>query len=242
MKKKLFALLMAASMVLSLAACGGKDSSSAQDDASQTTDTQGEEPEAEAPAEPEEAEAPAESTGEPVTLRMAWWGSQTRHDLTVEVIEMYEKEHPNVTIEYEFFSFDDYFTKLKTLVASDQVWDIFQLGGNFPMYMDKIYPLDEYVASGVVDVSKISDAYLKITQDFDGTQLGLSNGLNTYGIAYDVDMFNDAGLALPDETWTWDDYAAAARAIHEKYRKLWNLWIFIFRVYSRMLHLYWAAW
>ena len=47
------------------------------------------------------------------------------------------------------------------------------------MYMDKIYPLDEYIESGVVDVAKISDAYLKITQDFDGTQLGLSNGLNT---------------------------------------------------------------
>lgn len=59
-----------------------------------------------------------------------------------------------------------------------------------------------------------SEAYLKITQDFDGTQLGLSNGLNTYGIAYDVDMFNDAGVDLPDESWTWDDYAAAARAIH----------------------------
>lgn len=218
MKKKLFALLMAASMVLSLTACGGNDSQGAQEDASAESDTQQEETqEPEAPAQEEaEAEAPAESADEPVTLRMAWWGSQTRHDLTVEVIEMYEKEHPNVTIEYEFFSFDDYFTKLKTLVASDQVWDIFQLGGNFPMYMDKIYPLDEYVASGVVDVSKISDAYLQITQDFDGTQLGLSNGLNSYGIAYDVDMFNDAGVALPDETWTWDDYAAAARAIHEK--------------------------
>lgn len=218
MKKKLFALLMAASMVLSLTACGGNDSQGAQEDASAESDTQQEETqEPEAPAQEEaEAEAPAESTDEPITLRMAWWGSQTRHDLTVQVIEMYEKEHPNVTIEYEFFSFDDYFTKLKTLVASDQVWDIFQLGGNFPMYMDKIYPLDEYVASGVVDVSKISDAYLQITQDFDGTQLGLSNGLNSYGIAYDVDMFNDAGVALPDETWTWDDYAAAARAIHEK--------------------------
>ena len=58
---------------------------------------------------------------EEVTLRMAWWGSQTRHDRTVQVIEMYEKAHPNVKIEYEFFSFDDYFTKLKTLVASDNV-------------------------------------------------------------------------------------------------------------------------
>lgn len=150
-----------------------------------------------------------------VTLRMAWWGSQTRHDITVQAIEMYEEQNPNVNIEYEFYSFDDYFTKLKTLVASDQVWDIFQLGGNFPEYMDKIHPLNEYIESGIVDVSKIPEANLQITQNTDGTQLGLSNGLNGYGIAYDVGLFEEAGVDLPAENWTWDDYAAAARAISE---------------------------
>ena len=100
-------------MVLSLAACGGKDPEPAKDDTPAQADTQQEE--AQAPAEDENAQeaAPEEGTGEEITLRMAWWGSQTRHDLTVEVIEMYEKEHPGVKIEYEFFSFDDYFTKLK---------------------------------------------------------------------------------------------------------------------------------
>ncbi len=186
MKKKILALLMAATMVLSLAACGGKKT---------------DEPKA------------STSSEEQVTLRMAWWGSQTRHDRTVQVIQMYMKDHPNVKIEYEFFSFDDYFTKLKTLVASDNVWDVFQLGGNFPDYMSKIYFLNDFIKDGTIDTSKISDAYLKITQDTDGNQIGISNGLNTYGIAYDVDMFKAAGVPLPTETWTWDDYADAARKI-----------------------------
>ena len=141
---------------------------------------------------------------------------KTEYDRTIKAIELYESLHPNVKIEYEYYSFDDYFTKLKTLVASDQVWDIFQLGGNFPMYMDKIYPLDDYIASGVVDVSGIGDANLKTTQDTEGHQLGISNGLNSYGIAYDPDMFAEAGVAEPTDTWTWDDYANAANTIHEK--------------------------
>ena len=124
--------------------------------------------------------------GDPTVLRMAWWGSQTRHDLTVQVIEMYEKENPHIDIEYEFYSFDDYFTKLKTLVASDQVWDIFQLGGNFPMYMDKIHFLNDAIEAGIVDISDIPESYLQITRDIEGNQIGLFNGLNTYGIAYDV--------------------------------------------------------
>ncbi len=171
---------MAATLVLSLAACGGKT-----DDAA----------------------------SEKVTLRMAWWGSQNRHDKTVAVINLYMVENPNVKIEYEFFSFSDYFTKLKTLVASDNVWDIFQLGGNFPEYVNKIAYLNDYIKDGTIDTSKISDAYLTITQDFEGNQIGLSNGINTYGIAYDVDMFKAAGVPEPTSEWTWDDYADAARKI-----------------------------
>lgn len=207
MKKKLLAVLLSATMVFSMAACGSEPNTA---DAPASSEVKTES------SEEAQSEAPSEETEEPITLRMAWWGSQTRHDITTEVINMYMDEHPNVTIEYEFYSFDDYFTKLKTLVASDQVWDIFQLGGNFPMYMDKIYYLDEFIESGIVDVSEIPEAYLQITQDIEGKQIGLSNGLNTYGIAYDVDMFNDAGVPLPTDSWTWDDYADAAMKIMEK--------------------------
>jgi len=209
MKKKLLAVLLSASMLLGLAACGGDAQQSNGDAPSANNNV-----ESKADAGSSEAGS-SEAEAEPITLRMAWWGSQTRHDRTVQVIEMYEKENPNVHIEYEFYSFDDYFTKLKTLVASDQVWDVFQLGGNFPEYMDKIYNLNEFIDSGVVDTSNISDAYLKITQDTEGNQIGLSNGLNTYGIAYDVDMFNDAGVPLPTDNWTWDDFKDAALKISE---------------------------
>lgn len=209
MFKKFLAAVVAASMVFGLCACAGA-TDTAETSTETTTQTETEvTQEAEAPAVEEAAEA------EPVTLRMAWWGSQTRHDITVAAIELYESQNPNVTIEYEFYDFDNYFTKLKTLVASDQVWDVFQLGGNFPEYMDKIHFMNEYIDSGLIDVSDIPESYLKITQNTEGQQIGLSNGLNTYGIAYDVDMFNEAGVPLPTDNWTWDDYKDAALKISE---------------------------
>lgn len=214
MKKKLVSIMMAATMIAgSLVGCGSQTDSTTANDA-QTKDA------AEASTKEETAatEDKADDTNsdEPITLRMAWWGSQDRHDKTIAAIELYESLNPNVTIEYEYYSFDDYFTKLKTLVASDEVWDVFQLGGNFPMYIDKIYPLDEFIASGVVDVSKISEANLKTTRETDGTQLGLTNGINTYGIAYDPAIFEEAGAALPTDDWTWEDYQKAADTITEK--------------------------
>lgn len=220
MKKKLVSLLLAGSMIFALNACGGNSGSQVSDktdpapEASEKENADSQNGSA-TEAQKSEAQQGEPENEEPIKLRMAWWGSQKRHDITTEVIGMYEKEHQNVKIEYEFYSFDDYFTKLKTLVASDQVWDIFQLGGNFPMYKDKIYYLNDFIKDGVIDVKNIPNAYLQITQDNEGNQMGLSNGLNSYGIAYDVGMFEEAGVPLPAENWTWDDYASAARKVHE---------------------------
>lgn len=202
--KKVLALVLTISTMFTLVACGKDDTKETTQDTkkTETTDTK------------EEAK-PVEETKEPVTLRMAWWGSQARHDKTVEVIELYESQNPHVDIEYEFYDFDGYFTKLNTLVASNEVWDMFQLGGNFPTYISKIVPLNDYIEAGIIDVSQTTDAFLKTTQD-KGVQIGVSNGVNTYGIAYDPAMFAEAGVPEPTENWTWDDWKNAVATIHEK--------------------------
>ena len=224
MKKQVIGLMLSSALLASSiigcaaaapAAQGAPEAQPAAEEKAEEAAEEAAEPAAEEPAAEETAE-PAAEAAEEITLRMAWWGSQNRHDRTIAAIELYESLNPRVKIEYEYYSFDDYFTKLKTLVASDEVWDIFQLGGNFPMYLDKIYPLDEFIESGVVDVADISEANLKTTRETDGTQLGLTNGINTYGIAYDPAMFEEAGAELPSDDWTWEDYQTAADLITEK--------------------------
>lgn len=193
--KKLTAFILSALLISGLTACGSSDKTSG--------------------ANSEKAPSQTEASADKTTLRMAWWGSQARHDATVKVIEMYEAQNPNIDIEYEFYDFDGYFTKLNTLVASNTVWDIFQLGGNFPTYMDKIVPVGEYVDSGIVDVSNTNDSFLSTTT-WEDKLLGLSNGVNCYGIAYDPQLFADAGVPEPTENWTWEDYKNACLQIHEK--------------------------
>ena len=204
MKKKLVAVLATAAMVLGLVGCGQETPAASQEPATTT--------------EVVESTASTEETtdAEPVTLRMAWWGSQTRHDRTIAVIELYESLHPNVTIEYEPMDFDGYFNKLTTLVASNEVWDIFQLGSNFPTYQSKIYTLNDFIADGTIDVSGTTDAFLRIAADENGNQVGLCSGVNTYGIAYNPALFKEAGVAEPTENWTWEDYKQACLTIHEK--------------------------
>lgn len=151
-----------------------------------------------------------------VTLRIAWWGSQKRHDATLAVLDLYTKL-TGVQFEAEFLPFDGYFTKLNTLAAANDVWDIYQLGSNFPNYADSLEPLDPYIKSGAIDVSQIGNGILATTRlNGNGNLLGISIGTNTYGIAYDPEMFKKAGVPEPTENWTWADYENACLKIHEK--------------------------
>ena len=77
----------------------------------------------ESAAEPAAAEPAGD---EPIELRIAWWGSQNRHDRTIEVIEMFEEMHPNIDVVYEFSGWDDHWTKMATQAAGGNLPDIMQ--------------------------------------------------------------------------------------------------------------------
>ena len=210
-KRKLLGMLCIGILILSMMGCGSKGDTNEKKDTNGTTNTSNDKVE-----NNDDKATDSTDSAEQIKLRMAWWGSQTRHDRTVAVIELYESLNPGIDIEYEFYDFEGYFNKLNALVASDEVWDIYQLGSNFTTYESKIVLLDEYVADGTIDVSNISESFINTTKDANGKLVGLSNGINTYGIAYDPQMFIDAGLEEPTENWTWDDWYTACITISEK--------------------------
>lgn len=147
-------------------------------------------------------------------IRIAWWGSQMRHDATIEVINMFMAQNPDIYVEYEFFDPDGYWTAMNTRAASDDVWDVFQMGGNFQAYIDHILDLTPFIEDGTIDVSNTTEAFLNTTS-FEGKQIGISNGVNANGIAFDPALFEAAGVPIPHEFWTWDDFSNAALQINE---------------------------
>lgn len=172
----------------------------------------------------------------PITLRIGWWGSQVRHDATLKVLDMYTAK-TGVKFEPEFFSFNDYITKLNTLVAANDCNDIMQLGGNFPTYQDQLEYLNGYIAKGIIDTSNINKNYIGITT-LDGNTVGLSLGTNAQAIAYDPAPFYKAGVPLPTNKWTWADYENAAMTIRSKLNILGSSKLDEFTVLSIWLQQY----
>jgi multiple sugar transport system substrate-binding protein len=158
---------------------------------------------------------PALAQTQPTTLRIFWWGSQTRHDRTLKVLDMYKAANPGVTFAPEYTGGGQYFEKLNTLIAANDVPDVLQMGNNFLTYKDHLAPLDDLIKSGVVDVRNTSDSFLSSAR-IGGRILGLSLGTNSLALVYDPDLFQKAGVAEPTDQWTWADFEKAAFTVKQK--------------------------
>lgn len=153
--------------------------------------------------------------GEEITLRYAWWGNDQRAAATEEAIALFEAENPGIKVEGEFADFSNYWDKLATQAAGGDAPDIMQ--------MDMQY-ISEYAARGaLLDLSKYDE--LDITNldsnalaagEINGELVGISTGVNALVVLANKDLFEQAGVELPDDTtWTWDDYQDIAVQITE---------------------------
>ena len=150
------------------------------------------------------------------TLRFMWWGSDTRAQITTQVIEMYE-QLTGIDIQYEYYDGTTYWQIYQAYQAAHDLPDVVQMGNNWATYYDSIIPLNSYVEDGTIDTTNISSAMLATTTNqANGDITGISNGTNARCFAYNPAIFDECGVAYPTDYWTWDDFAAAARAITAK--------------------------
>jgi multiple sugar transport system substrate-binding protein len=161
----------------------------------------------------EPVKAPEPEKKEDVELRMAWWGSQERHDKTLAVIELFEKKYPYVTITGEYSGFDGYFDKLNTQLAAGNAPDLIQMGGNVKEYVDKgaLLDLQPYVGAQL-KVDDFQENFVK-EATFDGKYYGVTLGVSQPALMYNTEVLKKAGVTIPTETWTWDDFAAISNQI-----------------------------
>lgn len=152
------------------------------------------------------------------TLNLTWWGSQSRHDRTIAVVEMYEAAHPDVDIVYEFAGFSDYWVKLNTQAAGGELACVMQHDYAYIAEWANrglLAPMEPFFESGAIDLSTIDEELLAGGQ-IEGQTYGIPLGTNSPAFIIDADAFEAAGLELPATDWTWADFEEIALKLHEE--------------------------
>ena len=158
-----------------------------------------------------------ESEGK-TTIRFMWWGSQTRHDQTIKVIELFMEKNPDIVVEYEFGGFGNHFEKILTMMTAGDAPDVFQ---NSTAYIlmhaqnGQLLDLSPYIESGAIDLSDW-DEVSKTLGEVEGGIYGLTMGNSAFCMLYDPALFEEAGIPAPTYDWTWDDYHETLKLIKER--------------------------
>ncbi|MGI6008394.1 MAG: extracellular solute-binding protein [Ruminococcus sp.] len=158
------------------------------------------------------------STGGDGEIRVAWWGSQGRHNATIEALDAYAAKN-GVTFSYEYNSWSSYFETLATQSVGNDLPDILQMSTTDIINYSKngqVIDLEKYIDDNTIDISKIGKDAL--SGDYvDGKLAGITTGMNTVTVAYNPDILQQAGVSVPDDTnWTFSDFCQLAENIYDK--------------------------
>lgn len=193
MKRKIVTILLTVSMAVSLlAGCGNASEGMAGEQKGAADDVQ-------------KTEAGA-ANDEEVVLRFSWWGGDERNAATLDVIEQFEAEHPNVTIEAEYGGNDGYHDKLATQLASNTAPDMVQVDPEtFPQYVEANEYFCDYLDYDI-DLSGFDESYisLEINGRYDGKQLGLPTGISGAGLLVNKELADAIGIDFTQD-YDWDD-------------------------------------
>jgi multiple sugar transport system substrate-binding protein len=132
-----------------------------------------------------------------------------------QMIDLYTRANPNVTVKLQTYGYDDYFMQLMAKVSAGKAADVFELNyENFVAYAgrDSLLALDGFISSGGLDTSVYNEKALKAFS-FKGGQYGVPNSFSNVVLIYNKDLFDQAKIAYPRDDWKWADAMTAARAI-----------------------------
>lgn len=188
--------------LLTLTACG----QTTPQDVDETPTT------AETPAETDttpESDATQDATAEEITLRISTWGSDARVEMTRAALDIFEAANPHITVSLENSPFGSYWDILATQMAAGDAPDVIQLDEvNFGAYAGRDALIDLQTYADVLQIEDMGEA-ARATGTFDEVQYGVPMGLTSLAVAANPELFDKAGVELPDDTtWTWEDYEA----------------------------------
>ncbi|WP_370372171.1 ABC transporter substrate-binding protein [Catenulispora sp. GP43] len=152
--------------------------------------------------------------GGKITLRITWWGNPARAKATQDAITLFEKAHPDISVQTQPGAYTGYYDKLNTQVTAGDAPDVFQVD-TVAKYAAKNALVDLSTQSAVLNTGKIDQSYLA-QGSYNGKLYEVPAGSNLFALTYSGDLVAKSGVTAPAAGLSWQQYAASAKQISDK--------------------------
>lgn len=146
-------------------------------------------------------------------VTLTYWGLWEDKNVMEKVILDFERENPNIKIDYQkqdIKTQGKYVNRLTTRINTQAIPDIFRFHNSWTIQIrDLLLPLSE----DVVQSSELSSNYYDFVQkdtNIGGAYYGIPLGIDTLALFVNTRLLSEAGVETPT---TWDDLAKAARKL-----------------------------
>ena len=172
-----------------------------------------------ATAAPAAASTASAGTDEQKEITYLMWGEPTRTGSMQKLADEFTKKNPGITVKIDNAG-DNFGTKLNTLVAAGTPPDSVLVNELFGagLYANKFYAnIADYIKNDNDFRTNVYDKVAKPVKspfELSDTEIYALPTMNYVTLLfYNKDMFDKAGLAYPDDTWTWDTFKKSAKAL-----------------------------
>ena len=134
------------------------------------------------------------------------------------IVDAFEAENPNITVEVTTLPYGDYGTALQTDLAAGTESDVFDIEySNYAQYQANGVLAPIGVANPGAYKASLLEAYAT-----DGVQYALPSSFSDVVLYFNKELFDANGLDYPTQDWTWADEKAAAEAITDQDAGIWG--------------------
>ncbi len=202
---KILALILAMVMVLALVACGGDNKSTNEKPDNKTENKVDDQTPAQEPDEPD-------ASAEPTTLKVYTWWDVTKFEHLQKMQTDFEKANPDIKLEFVTIP-TKYADTMVTKLAGGEIPDVMMLAmDQVPRYAlnGMLLPLDDLASQ------EYKDALYPVVKDalsVNGTMYAAARDITPKVMYLNTKMFADAGVELPDENWTMEDFTDIAKQL-----------------------------
>jgi multiple sugar transport system substrate-binding protein len=165
-------------------------------------------------ADPADVASPGQPSG---TIDFMAFGDAEELVAYRELIEAFEETEPDVRVNFiETSDRDDLIARLSTAFAGGAPPDLFLM--NYRFYgqfyaKDVLEPLQPYLDSS--DALEAGEFYPQAMEAFQqgGQQICMPQNISSLVVYYNKDIFEEAGVSVPEDDWTWPGFVDKARAL-----------------------------
>ena len=156
---------------------------------------------------------------EPITIRIMWWGDTARHEKYNKFVDAFEEAYPWITVERESATWNDYWSKLPTMVAGGNAPEVMGMHPQFASdYANRgaLLDLQGLVDKGILETQNIPQAILD-GGTIDGKLSMISMGVTVSSNFLNETLCEEVGFEYPkDREVTWAEFSELAKEFRQK--------------------------